>query len=185
MVAGVRRLRPRLVRIFIQEFFRIYQGSGQFDWSRLDPYMAALAATGAKVVAAITIKPAALYPEIDQAQWRPRDVQEWQRVIAELVRRYSVERPIVTHWEVGNETDIGEHGGCPYLIPDPEDYGEYYAMTIRPILEAYPQARVGGPAIAGIRNKLMAGFVDYCRRTGAQLDFISWHIYNSRPAAHL
>ena len=184
VVAGVRGLRPRLIRIFIQEFFRVYSGGGRFDWGRLDPYMAALAATGAKVVAAITIKPAALYPEIDQAQWRPRDVQEWQRVIAELVRRYSVERPIVTHWEVGNETDIGEHGGCPYLIPDPEDYGEYYAMTIRPILETFPQAQVGGPAAASIRSKLMAGFVDYCRRTGARLDFISWHIYNSAPAAH-
>ncbi len=71
VVAGVRALRPRLVRIFIQEFFHVYRGGGRFDWGRLDPYMAALAATGAKVMAAITIKPAALYPQVDQALWRP------------------------------------------------------------------------------------------------------------------
>ncbi len=100
------------------------------------------------------------------------------------MRRYSVERPIVTHWEVGNETDIGENGGCPYLIKDPADYGEYYSMTIRPVLEAFPEAKVGGPAIASMRDPLLAGFVDYCRRTGERLDFISWHLYHSDPGAH-
>jgi hypothetical protein len=143
---GTRRLAPRLVRIFIQEFFRIYPEHGRFDWSRLDPYMEALARTGAKIVAAICIKPPPLYPKIDHSIWMPNDVREWQKVIFEMVRRYSVERPLVTHWEVGNETDIGENGGCPYLIPDPKDYFEYYKMTIQPILEAFPGAKVGGPA---------------------------------------
>jgi hypothetical protein len=184
VVNGVRRLGPRLVRVFIQEFFRIYHGSGRFDWSRLDPYMDALAATGAKVVAAITVKPKALYPEIDQAQWRPRDVAEWQNVVRELVRRYSVQRPVVTHWEIGNEPDIGEHGGCPYLIAEPAEYGEYYAMTVRPILEAFPQARVGGPALANVRHRLLPGLLQYCEQTGTRLDFISWHLYNSIPTLH-
>jgi len=184
VVDGVRKLGPRLVRIFIQEFFQVYRGSGRFDWSRLDPYMDALAATGAKVVAAITIKPRALYPEIDQAVWRPRDVGEWQGVIRELVRRYSVQRPIVTHWEIGNEPDLGENGGCPYLITDPEEYGEYYAMTVRPILEVFPEARVGGPALASVGHTLLPGLVEFCRRTGTQLDFVSWHRYDDSSARH-
>jgi hypothetical protein len=184
VVEGVRRLGPRLVRIFIQEFFRVYEGRGRFDWSRLDPYMDALARTGAKVVAAICIKPEALFPEVDAAQWRPRDVGEWQQVIAQLVRRYSLERPIVTHWEIGNETDIGEDGGCPYLIPRPEDYAEYYAMTVKPILEVFPKAKVGGPAVASVFNEPLRGLIDFCRRTGTQLDFLSWHLYHSDPALH-
>jgi len=184
VVEGVRRLRPRLIRIFIQEFFQVYRGSGRFDWSRLDPYMEAMAATGAKVVAAITIKPKALYPEIDQSVWRPRDVGEWQNVIRELVLRYSVQRNIITHYEIGNEPDIGEDGGCPYLITDPADYGEYYAMTARAVLEACPEARVGGPALANAHHKLLPGLVDYCRRTGTRLDFVSWHLYSDSPAKH-
>ncbi len=185
VVEGVRLLRPRLIRVFLQEFFAIYPGNGEFDWRKLDPYMDALARTGAKVVAAITIKPKALFPPAQPAQWRPRDVGEWQNVIRQLVRRYSVERPIVTHWEIGNETDIGEWGGCPYLIPNPDDYGEYYAMTIRPILDAFPQAKVGGPAAASIYNDVFAGFIRYCRRTGAQLDFVSWHCYDSSPGVQV
>src|SRR5262249_46409197 len=134
VVEATAKLKPRLIRIFIQEFFQIYPEHGRFDWSRLDPYMNALARTGAKVVAAITIKPRPLFPTVDPAIWRPNDVAEWQRVIAALVRRYSVDKPIVTYWEIGNETDIGEQGGCPYLIPKAADYAAYYRMTLDPIL---------------------------------------------------
>ncbi|MBN2584720.1 MAG: hypothetical protein JXL80_16780, partial [Planctomycetes bacterium] len=184
VVEGATLLRPRLIRIFIQEFFTIYRGSGRFDWSRLDPYMDALDRTGAKVVAAITIKPKALFPQIDAAQWRPRDVAEWQNVVAQLVRRYSVERAIVTHWEIGNEPDIGEDGGCPYLITRPEDYAEYYAMTVAPILETFPAAKVGGPGLANAFSDLLPGLIRHCARTALPLDFVSWHLYHSDPALH-
>src|SRR5436305_4873853 len=105
VVVGARRLQPRLIRVFLQEFFRIYPGGGRFDWSRLDPYMDALSRTGARVMAAITIKPKALFPRIDHSVWTPSDEGEWRKVVFELVKRYSVDRPLVTHWEIGNETD--------------------------------------------------------------------------------
>ncbi len=184
VVHGASKLQPRRIRIFIQEFFRIYPAHGEFDWSRLDPYMEALSKTGAQVVAAITIKPEPLFPSIDQSIWRPNDVAEWQRVVAALVRRYSVERPIVTHWEIGNEPDIGEEGGCPYLITEPEDYAEYYNMTIQPILATFPEAKVGGPAVANPAGHLPMGFIDRCVADETRLDFVSWHVYADDPAVH-
>jgi hypothetical protein len=75
-------------------------------------------------------------------------------------------------------------GGCPYLIPDPADYGEYYAQTIKPILEVFPEAKVGGPASCWVTNEPLPGLIQYCRATGTQLDFISWHCYNDSPEAH-
>ncbi|HEY7425290.1 MAG TPA: hypothetical protein VH682_13745 [Gemmataceae bacterium] len=184
VVRGIAKLKPRLIRIFIQEFFQVYPEHGRFDWSRLDPYMDALARTGAKVVAAITIKPKPLFPAIDPAIWRPNDVAEWQRVIAALVRRYSVDKPIVTYWEIGNETDIGEQGGCPYLIPKAADYAAYYRMTSAPILTTFPKAKVGGPAVANGNGDLLPGFIDRCVKDGTRLDFISWHLYADDPRQH-
>jgi hypothetical protein len=146
--------------------------------------MDALAKTGAKVVAAITIKPKPLFPKIDQAIWRPNDVAEWQRVIAALVRRYSVDKPIVTYWEIGNETDIGEYGGCPFLIPSATDYAEFYRMTSASILTTFPQAKVGGPAVANASGELLPRFVDLCAREDIRLDFISWHLYADEPRQH-
>lgn len=184
VIEGARRLGPRRIRIFIQEFFRIYPETGRFDWSRLDPYMDALGRTGAQVVAAITIKPPPLYPQIDHAQWRPRDAAEWQRVVGALVRRYAVDRPLVTHWEVGNEPDIGEDGGSPYLIRAAEDYAEYYTLTVRAVLDAFPGARVGGPAMAGLLNPPLPGFLRLCRERQLPLDFLTWHLYHSDPGRH-
>ncbi len=184
VVRGTAKLKPRLIRIFIQEFFQIYPEHGRFDWSRLDPYMDALARTGAKIVAAITIKPKPLFPKIDQAVWRPNDVAEWQRVITALVRRYSVDKPIVTYWEIGNETDIGEHGGCPYLIRSASDYAAHYRMTLAPIRETFPQAKIGGPAVANGEGDLLPGFIELCAKESIQLDFISWHLYADDPRHH-
>ncbi|NLF32740.1 MAG: hypothetical protein GX591_17845 [Planctomycetes bacterium] len=181
---GIARLQPRLVRIFIQEFFRLLPEKDRYDWSRLDPYMDALEATGAAVVAAICIKPPVLYPAIDETIWRPNDPDQWHRLIQALVHRYSVQRPLVTHWEIGNEVDIGEGGGCPYKIRDVDDYVAYYRMTVAAVREAWPQAKVGGPAMASIDNPPMEGFVRRCRQEGLPLDFISYHLYSDDPAAH-
>lgn len=185
VVRGVEKLRPRLVRIFIQEFFGIYPEHERFDFGKLDPYMESLAGTGAQVEAAITIKPRPLYPTVDETIWRPSDVKEWQRVVFELVKRYSVDKKIVSHWEIGNETNIGERGGCPYLIEDPRDYGEYYAMTIAPVLQAFPQAKVGGPATAGCPQSYLKGWLDYCQEHNLQVDFASWHQYTDNAEAQI
>jgi xylan 1,4-beta-xylosidase len=184
VVEGARKLRPRLIRVFLQEHFAIFPERGRYDWSRLDPFMEALAQTGAKVVAAICLKPPVLFPRVDQSIWRPTDWAEWQQVIRELVTRYSVAQQLVTYWEVGNETDIGEMGGCPYLIADPKEYGEYYAQTVQPVLEVFPEAKVGGPASCWVTNEPLPGLIRYCRETGVHLDFISWHCYHDNPEHH-
>src|SRR4051794_23177192 len=43
---GMRKLKPRLARVFIQEFFGIYPEHDVFDWSKMDPFMESMAATG-------------------------------------------------------------------------------------------------------------------------------------------
>jgi hypothetical protein len=46
---GLQALQPRLIRIFLQEFFNIYPEHRRFDWSRLDPTFAGRA-PGPKVL---------------------------------------------------------------------------------------------------------------------------------------
>jgi len=36
VVRGTAKLKPRLIRVFIQEFLQVYPERGRFDWSRLD-----------------------------------------------------------------------------------------------------------------------------------------------------
>ena len=181
---GLGLLKPRLVRTFIQEYFNIYPEHNTYDWSVLDPYMESLATTGGKVVASICIKPKVLYPEIDENIVMPNNIDEWQQIIETLVRRYSVEKEIVTYWEIGNEYDIGEIGGCPYKCAEPEQYNQYYLITQQAVLRAFPEAKVGGPAVAYSRSSLTEGLVKFCKESDLQLDFISWHKYSSDPDVH-
>ncbi|MBB6736087.1 GH39 family glycosyl hydrolase, partial [Cohnella zeiphila] len=181
---ALRKLNPRLIRTFIQEYFHIYPERGRFDWSTLDPYMDSLASVGGTVAAAITIKPRPLFPEVDEKIVHPNDWAEWQEVVYRLVRRYSAEKKIVTRWEIGNEVDIGEIGGSPYLFQSAEDYNRFYERTAEAILRAYPEAKVGGPALADSGSPLMAGLIEHCARRGIPLDFVSWHVYSNNPARH-
>lgn len=185
VVEQIRSLRPRLVRIFIQEFFGLKPPPEVSDWSKLDGYMTSVGDLGGAVVACLSMKPPALYPVVDHQIWRPNDMGRWQDLVRAVVYRYSVERRLVTHWEVGNETNIGERGGCPFLIQDPADYWEFYSATTEAIVSVQADLRVGGPALAGEPTQQpLPGFVDLCRQRGTRLDFVSWHLYDGDPRRH-
>jgi hypothetical protein len=50
---------------------------------------------------------------------------------------------------------------------------------IEPILAAFPDAKVGGPAMAYHARPTLKGFIELCARNDTQLDFVSWHRYDS------
>ncbi len=182
VISGLQKLRPLLVRVFLQEYFDVYPDHGIFHWEKLDAYLESIAATGAKVLATINFKPRPLYPTINQDIWRPSDIEEWQELIRQLVRRYSLEKPVVTYWESANEPDIGENGGCPFRLGSVEEIHEFYRLTMKPVLDVFPQAKIGGPCPAD--SGLTIPFIDLCMHSGTRLDFLSWHIYADDPGVH-
>ena len=187
VVKGMAKLKPKLIRIFIQEFFFIEKENGELDFTVLDKYMRAINETGADIMASICIKPHSVYPIVDETVWKPNDVKRWQYIIGEMAKRYSVTNKYVTHWGVANEINIGEWGGCPYKIDTAAEYFEYYKMTVEPILKVYPEARVGGPSYAGISEecyKFFDEFINLCIKEKVQLDFISYNVYSDNPKHH-
>ena len=83
-------------------------------------------------------------------------VRTWnasEDLVYHLVRHYKDRGAGIRYWEVGNEPDIGEDGGCPYRFT-PENYLPYYQHTVAAILRADPDAKVGGPAVANYRSPI-------------------------------
>ena len=186
-VNGTAKLKPKLIRIFIQEFFFIEKDDGSLDFSVLDKYIRSINATGADIMASICIKPKSVYPVVDETVWKPNDIKRWQYIIGEMTKRYSVDNKYVTHWGIANEINIGEWGGCPYKIESAKDYFEYYKMTVEPILKVYPEAKVGGPSWAGISEecyKFFDEFIGLFVKEKVQLDFISYNVYSDSPEYH-
>ncbi len=181
-IAEVRALRPAIIRLFIQEYFRLLPERGKYQFDTLDRSVSTILRTGAKPLMCICFKPRVLFPQVDQTVVEPEDYGEWEQLIEALVAHYRERGAGIRYWEVANEPDIGEDGGCPYLF-QPESYGRYYAHTAAAVLRADPQARVGGPALAGVRSPILPALLEACEREGLPLHFVSWHIYNSDPAA--
>ena len=176
-------LKPQLIRIFLQEFFFVYK-NGVYDWQKLDAYMDAVHAMGGDIMASICIKPKDLFPVLDEKIFMPNDVSKWQELIYNLVVRYSTEKRYVTHWAIANEVNIGEFGGCPYLIENPDDYFEYYKITEKPIRKALPNTKIGGPSYAGAGEKAakyLARFVKLCKEQNITVDFAAYNVYTDNP----
>ncbi|MBN1421065.1 MAG: hypothetical protein JXP34_20000 [Planctomycetes bacterium] len=181
-IAEVRALRPRLIRLFIQEYFDLLPAPGRYHFDTLDRSVGTILRAGAKPLMCICFKPKMLFPEVDQDIVEPNDYAAWEELIARLVDHYGRRGAGIRYWEVSNEPDIGEDGGCPYRFR-PESYVRYYGHTARAILRADPDARVGGPAVANVRSPILPALLAAAQAGEVPLHFVSWHIYSSDPRA--
>jgi len=181
-VEQIAQLHPQTIRIFVQEFFNLNPKRGKYHWDTLDKVIETILATKAKPILCLCFKPKTLFPKIDQTVVHPADYEEWEELIFQLVRHCNTDKRFgIEYWEVSNEPDIGEDGGCPYLFQAP-DYVTYYSHTVAGILRADPRAKVGGPALAGYNSDIGTALIEHCGKGQTPLHFFSWHVYHSDPA---
>lgn len=181
-VPEVRALHPRIIRLFVQEYFNLLPEPKHYHFETLDKSVDDIVRAGALPLMNIDFKPKVLFPVVDQDVVDPQNYQLWEELIAHLVTHYKERGLTGLYWEVGNEVDMGETGGTPYRFR-PDNYGPYYKHTIDAVLRADPQAHVGGPALANWKSPILPAFIAYCAKNHVRVDFISWHIYNSNPMA--
>jgi hypothetical protein len=181
-IAEVRALKPRLIRLFIQEYFDLLPAKGQYHFGALDRSVGTILKAGARPLMCICFKPRVLFPAVDQAVVEPNDYAAWDKLVLSLVRHFKQWGHRGWYWEVANEPDIGESGGCPYLF-EPDSYLRYYRHTAQAILRADAEAKVGGPALANVRSPILPALLQAAEKQKLPLHFVSWHIYSSSPSA--
>jgi hypothetical protein len=180
----IRQLRPRTIRLFLSEFYRVYPDHDRYDWTRLDRELRAVRATGARPTLALAMKPPVLYPKVDHFAVHPSDYDEWERLCEALARHCRDEDFQVAAWEVCNEPDIGETGGTPHFFRSAADYNQFYTRTVAGLLRGDPLAQVGGPAVADPDSFLVEGLIRHCAANRVPLHFLSWHLYSDSAEAH-
>jgi xylan 1,4-beta-xylosidase len=181
-VAEVRALRPKKIRLFIQEYFDLLPEPGRYHFESLDRSVETILRTGSKPLMCICFKPHLLFPEVNQDVVEPQDYAAWEDLIYALVKHYQERKAGIQYWEIANEPDIGEDGGCPYRFK-PENYVRYYQHTAAAILRGDPAARIGGPALASSHSPILPTLLSFCETNQVSLHFVSWHIYSSDPQA--
>lgn len=179
-VTEIRALHPGMIRLFVQEYYNLLPEPGVYHFTTLDSTVTNILQTGAEPLMCICFKPGLLFPVIDDEIVEPNDYKQWEDLVYALVKHYKDLKAGIRYWEIGNEVDIGESGGTPYEFT-PENYVRYYKHTTAAILRADPDARVGGPALAGVHSPILPALLDACSKEHLPLDFVSWHGYTNDP----
>lgn len=136
----------------------------------------------------------------------PKDPQRWAEICEGVIRHYTEGFADGFHyninfWEIWNEPDnyetYPENNGW---AGTKEEYYELYEVTAKHLKKCFPHLKIGGYSSCGFYALTEAkhnsgncsprheyfieffnGFLEHIKRTGAPLDFFSWHSYPDDP----
>jgi xylan 1,4-beta-xylosidase len=174
-----------------------------YDFAIADQVYDAVVHAGHRPLVELAFTPRALVPdgaektfpfEPSPTQWSPyeaglwamppKDYQKWGGLVRALVEhcvaRYGAAHVRGWLWELWNEPDIFYWRGTP------EEFYALYDVTAAAVKAALPDAAVGGPTTTGDLgpgrrgHEILRGFLAHCARTGAPLDFVSFHTKGGR-----
>jgi xylan 1,4-beta-xylosidase len=167
-------------------------GNPVYDYTLIDEIMDATVDAGALPLVELGFMPEALssmpdpyrnsdtysldggcfYPPENYDKWADL-VTEWSRHVKE---RYP-EAEATWQWELWNEPDI------PYWKGTFEEFARLYDYTEAALHSVFPDASLGGPAVAGVSSVFLRDFLEHCAtgtnavtgQTGTRLDMVSFH----------
>jgi hypothetical protein len=178
----IRTLSPQYIRLdHIYDFFNVYQGPGNYNFTDLDQAVSTILSTGAKPMLALSYTPPSLAQNgslIDP----PRDWTEWQNLIRATVQHYSgkdQQNIKDVYYEVWNEPDLF---GNWHYGKDPNYQTLYYHSVkgAQSALNTNP-FKIGGPAITAFYENWFKALFKFAHENGLRMDFVSWHKYSKNP----
>ena len=133
----------------------------------------------------------------------PADYQKWAVICEHIIRHYTEGwadgfRYSIRYWEIWNEPDNYEDPLENQMWRGTkEQYYALYEVAAKHLKRCFPHMKIGGYASCGfyaIKKEFVAeanssprkeyfieffnGFLEHIRKTGAPLDFFSWHTYS-------
>lgn len=167
-------------------------GAPVYDYTLIDQIMDAVTEAGARPLVEIGFMPEALSTQPDPYQnsntyvldggcfYPPTDYEKWGALVAAWAKhvkgRYQGAESN-WQWELWNEPDIG------YWQGSFEEFAQLYDTTEAALHSVFPNASLGGPAVANPNTGFLAEFLEHCEtgtnsvsgETGTRLDMVSFH----------
>jgi xylan 1,4-beta-xylosidase len=170
------------------------KGRPVYDWTIVDRIFDTYRARKVKPYVEIGFMPEALstHPQPYQHDFRPgsgsiktgwayppKDYGKWEELVYQWVRhcveRYG--RAEVANWyfETWNEANLPQY----YWGGSRDDFFRLHDSAVRGVRRALPEARVGGPDIAGAGDTYLTAFMKHVVDAGTPTDFLSFHAKGS------
>lgn len=159
---------------------QVKNGQIVYNWTRIDQLYDNLLARHIKPFVELSFTPDALatsknsifYYHANTSHPNPK---EWHSLIVAFARhlekRYGKAEVRSWYFEVWNEPNLSGF----WQNADQMAYFKLYVSTARALKSVDPKLRVGGPATAGAA--WIPAFLDYVKKTGAPIDFVTTHTY--------
>lgn len=162
----------------------------RYDWTDLDKRLDFMKKVGCEFILCISYMPETLdaVPNPERHSY-PRDWDEFGELVYQAAKHCIERGTPVKYWEVWNEINTGwmvDPPGWDHL----KTYLTLYDTCWKAVRRADPDAWIGGPCVAsgpwnegdprgpGVNGeKFMRGLFEHCEKTGAPLDFVTWHEY--------
>lgn len=166
------------------------QGRPVYNWAIVDRIFDTYRARGVRPYVELGFMPEALstHPQPYQHDFRPgsgnlrtgwayppKDYAKWEELIYQWVRhcvaRYGAQEVATWYFQTWNEANLPQY----YWGGTPEEFFRLHDAAVRGVRRALPQARVGGPDIAGAGDDFMTRFLAHVKQAGTPTDFLSFH----------
>jgi len=117
------------------------------------------------------IKTGWAYPPKDYAKWEEL-IYQW---VSHCITRYGRAEVATWYFETWNEANLPQY----YWGGTKEDFFKLHDAAVRGVRRALPEARVGGPDIAGMDDTYLTDFMNHVKAAGTPDDFLSFHAKGS------
>lgn len=182
IVGKVRALNPDYIRIdHIYDFYHIVNrdGSGNltFDFSKLDPILDSIKASGATPFISLSYMPPAIASSDIVSQ--PNSWAEWQLTVQKTIEHISGAKGFSNvYYEVWNEPDL--FGG--WKRSGDRNYLTMYASAARGAANArnVRPFKIGGPATTALYKAWFNDLLNMTSKNNIRIDFFSWHRYDRK-----
>jgi xylan 1,4-beta-xylosidase len=169
-------------------------GHPVYDWTIVDHIFDTYRARHVKPYVEIGFMPEVLstHPQPYQHDFRPgsgniktgwayppKDYAKWEELVFRWVRhcvdRYGRAEVASWYFETWNEANLPQY----YWGGSQEDFFRLHDAAVRGVRRALPEARVGGPDIAGTDDSYLTAFMKHVEAAGTPDDFVSFHAKGS------
>jgi xylan 1,4-beta-xylosidase len=166
-------------------------GTSIYDYTLIDGVMDATVEAGTLPLFQFGFMPEALSTRPDPYEnstsyaldggcfYPPSDYDKWGALVSSWAEHVKDRYPSAAawQWELWNEPDTD------YFQGTFEEYARLYDYTEAALHAVFPDASMGGPAVASAENGFLAQFLEHCAagtnavtgQTGTRLDMVSFH----------
>ena len=161
------------------DFDRDVDDPDAYDFQLTDEYMRVIELSGAKVFYRLGSKIEHWSKKYNTLP--PKDFHKWAQVCEHIIRHYNEGwadgfHMNIEYWEIWNEPDLdpddATHKRC--WGGTAAQFYELYNITAVHLKKCFPNLKIGGPAVAGLKEAWLRPFF---AGLAVKPDFFSWHVY--------